>query len=196
MENGVEALHIAFGMLIFVLAISITISCFSSASQALRGIWNSRNLEEQFITDSDGHYLNYIKFDGGTREVGVETIIPMMYRAYREDFAIYFYNPDRTEFVLYKYKGEEINYIDLNQDEAKRATNNIATPAQFLDKILGKDIQADSTSLEKTHTEDSLYQTLSKMKFTEMLGWYYIEGNTDVAEVNKIKKRVIAYVVN
>ena len=79
MENGVEALKIAAGMLIFVLAITITISCFTSAIQALNRIFDMQNGDEYVtVKDEEGRdvYLNFVdfRFDSGTRKVGIETI--------------------------------------------------------------------------------------------------------------------------
>lgn len=63
MENGVEALKIAFGMMIFVLAVSITISSFTQATQAMHKIWEMQQADEAYITDAEGNYLNYVDFD-------------------------------------------------------------------------------------------------------------------------------------
>ena len=85
MENGVEALKIASAVLIFVLAITITISAFTKATQAINRIFSIQN-EDEYVTmvDENGeeYYLNFVRFvQGGTREVGIETIIPSSYRA-------------------------------------------------------------------------------------------------------------------
>lgn len=179
MENGVEALKLAAGMLIFVLAITITISAFTSATQALNRIFDMQDEEEYVMaTDENGnkYYMNFVRFDGGTREVGVETIIPSMYRAYKENYAIYFYNSDGTQFILDEDK-PEVNYIDLEKEvhtSAEAAIENI-------NKLLYK---------------KGLYEELKKSKFIEKLGEYYMNdtlGETEIAEVNKVKKRVIVY---
>lgn len=188
MENGVEALKIGASMLIFVLAITITISCFTSATQALNRIFDMHNGDEYVtVKDEDGneYYLNFVRFDGGTREVGVETIIPSIYRAYKENYSIYFYNSDETPMVLYeKENGEEVNYIDLEKEvypNAEKAIENV-------NKLLYE---------ESEQYSNGLYQELKSKTFIEKLGEYYIDdvtGETETAEVNKTKKRVIAYI--
>lgn len=178
MENGVEALKIGAGMLIFVLAITITISAFTTASQAINRIINSREAEE-YVKDADGNYINYVNFEGETRKVGVETIVPMMYRAYKENFAIYFYNEDGTEFTLYKKNDEDINYIDLEREVHASADSAIENIKQIL--------------------ENGLYETLAQNTFNEKLGEYYmndVSGETETSDVNKTKKRVIVYMKN
>ena len=62
MENGVQALKIAASVLIFVIAITIAISAFSSATQALNRIFNMQN-EDEYVTsiDKEGneYYYNF-----------------------------------------------------------------------------------------------------------------------------------------
>ena len=186
MENGIQALKIASGMLIFVIAITITISAFTSASQAINRIFAMKDSEE-YVTvigeDGKEHYLNYVDFraDGGTREVGVETIIPSIYRAYKENYAIYFYKSNGEPFILYEIeKGEEtieVNYIDLEKEVHPNAEKAIAS---INDLLYNK----------------GLYNHLKEEKFIEKLGEYYMDdltGETGTAEVNKTKKRVISY---
>ena len=179
MENGVEAIKMAFGIFIFVLAISISISCFGSAAQALQRIWQIQQSDESFVTDANGNYLNYIDFKigDGTREVGVETIVPTMYKAYKENFAIYFYKADGTKFDLNENDDKEINFIDLENE----VHANEEKAVEYLQSIL----------------ENGLYEKLANNTFIEKLGEYYqddISGTTETAEVNKTKKRVIAYI--
>lgn len=181
MENGVEALKIACGMIIFVLAISITISSFTQATHAIQKIWEIQQEDEAYITDSEGKYLNYINFDigKGNREVGVETIIPNMYRAYKENFAIYFFKSNGVDtFELYTNEnGDTINYVDL----------------------LGEEYSGPTVAVEQlgARLTEGLYEKLAGNTFIEYLGEYYqddLKGETNVAEVNKTKKRVIVYV--
>ncbi len=182
MENGVEALKLASSVLIFVIAITITISAFTMAVQALNRIFIAQDSIE-YVKDADGNYLNFVRFDGGTREVGVETIIPSIYRAYKENYTIYFYKENASgveePLVLYtKDNGEEVNYIDLVKEV-------YASPEKAIE------------SINKLLYEDGLYQRLQGKTFIEKLGEYYMDdvgGETSTAEVNKIKKRVIAYI--
>lgn len=138
MENGVDALKIAFGMIIFVLAISITISLFTTAIETLNRIWEVRQSEESYVTDADGNYLNYVNFNGGTRIVSAETIVPNMYRAYKENFAIYFYeNMSGEPFILYtNEEGQDINYIDLFQESLE---GKIEAPIEHLKDLLSSE---------------------------------------------------------
>ncbi len=185
MENGVEALKLASSVLIFVIAITITISAFTMATQALNRIFASQDADKyvQMVDDNgESYFLNFVRFDGGTREVGVETIIPSVYRAYKENYAIYFYNSDGTEFELYETKknGEtvKINYIDAEKESHD--------PDKLEDDIN-----------ELLYGDNGLYEKIKERTFIEKLGEYYMddaEGEAEgIAEVNKTKKRVITY---
>lgn len=182
MENGVQALKIAASVLIFVIAITIAISAFTSATQALNRIFNMRNEDEYVtVTDENGneYYLNFVRFNGGTRKVGVETIIPSIYRAYKENYAIYFFDSDNNPIDLDENGDKEINYIDLE----KEVYSSTEKAIEYINTLL---------------YDYGLYERLKDYgTFTEKLGEYYmndVEGETEIAEVNKIKKRVIVYI--
>lgn len=187
MENGVQAIKIAFGMLIFVLAVSITISAFTQASQAMQRIVEMRQADESFVTDAEGNFLNYVDFeiDAGTRKVTVETIVPNVYRAYKENFIICFWDKYGQPFELYRnneYRTEDnedgiINYVDLFGEL-------YSSPSDAIEQL-------------RLRLDDGLYEKLAGSTFTEYLGEYYqedVKGETETAEVNKTKKRVIVYV--
>ena len=190
MENSVEALNMAGNVLIFVIAITITISCFTSAIQSLNTIFDMQTADE-FVTDADGNFLNFVNFDGGTREVTVETIIPAIYRAYKENYSIYFYESNGDPLVLYEMeKGENtirVNYIDLEQEIY---SNSEAAIANLKDLLYGNKCALDP---------EGLYNYLQDKSFIEKQGEYYmddISGGENTAEVNKTKKRIITYTLN
>ena len=84
MENVAEAMKIAFGVLLFVVALTLSISCFSQANNSVTAIVNMRDRDTQILYDQ-------IKpSEGLTRIVGVETIVPTMYTALYENIDIFF----------------------------------------------------------------------------------------------------------
>lgn len=120
---------------------------------------------------------------GGNRIVSAETIIPNMYRAYKENFEIRFLQSDGSQFELYKKNvngtNQNINYVDL----VKEGYANEGEAIEHLNSIL----------------KNSLYEELAEETFIEYLGEYYMEdvaGDTTTADINKTKKRVIVYVQN
>lgn len=188
MENASEALYMAFGVLIFVLALSISVVGFSQARISLDTIVSDIEEEESFVTDENGNYINYINFDmasGGTRTVGVETVVSTMYRAYKENFKIYFYGIDSNakcglQFDENKETKEKIYYIDL-----ARQTIAPGREEEYINEILSEN-------------NNQFYKYLAGKKFTEKLGEYYQndeEETSEISDVNKTKKRIIIYIV-
>ena len=86
MENSLEALKMAFGMMVFVIALSVAmylITMASSTSQVLL-----------YSADKTNYYDNIEvrNADVTNRKVNVETIIPTLYRYFKENFAVQIYD--------------------------------------------------------------------------------------------------------
>lgn len=192
MENASQALIIAFSVLVFVGALSMTIVMFGNANEALSSIisYKDKTTEYTYVEPKE------------KRIVGIETIIPTMYRAYKENYRVVFKNKDGTDYVLYTISTTDgegkttttgVNYIDLNEEI-------YGTPDE-------------STNHLKSILEGGLYEKLENLEFTEEIGEYYMEDKTEkeakekaeaegkeyepteTAEVNKTKKRIITYTV-
>lgn len=97
MEDAVEALKMAFAVMVLVLGISVAIPAFSrligiskvvTASSDVTQIYNY----EDFVAD----------FDSRNRVVGLETIIPTLYKYYKENYTVVFLNTDGTPLPLYQ----------------------------------------------------------------------------------------------
>ena len=84
MENASEALMMAFGVLIFVLALTVAINAFSQA----------KAVSDVVIFTADE--TNYYDYQGAigkasqNRIVGLETIIPTLYKYYKENYTVLF----------------------------------------------------------------------------------------------------------
>lgn len=198
MENATEAMKMAFGVLMFVLALTISISCFSQARTAVDSIVTLRDRETQYTYVKPSATLN--------RTVGIDTVITTMYRAYKENFKIYFYNSYTSEeinepLVLYNYYDANgnvtpVNYVDLEKEILPNANEAI----KHLDILLGKrPSDRNSKYFEQFIHLDGIYEYLKNEKFLEVLGEYYQEDEaagteTEGAEINKTKKRIITYI--
>ena len=118
MENAVDSLKIAFGVLFFTVALSISISTFSNARRAIDGITTIKDKTQEYV------YLE--PSTTSNRDVGIETIIPALYKAYSENYRVEFWVKDSAgtekKLILYSrrnvearenWEWEEVNYIDL-----------------------------------------------------------------------------------
>lgn len=219
MENAADALKMAAAVLIFVLALSITISAFSEARQASDIIlrYNDREYEDIYIKETE------IKDSSGRliteRIVGMESIIPSIYKAYKENYKIVFDNPSNLtgrEIVLYRKRNatngtgtewEDKNYIDLENEsiaggeEQKRIfINAILYGKSFYSNSNDPDkwnkVKAEFKTLGIKFNDDGLYSKIKEKKYKESLGVYYQEevyGDSNMPDANKTKKRVITY---
>ena len=105
MENALDALWIAFAVLIFVMALTISIFMFSQVNNVSRIVISS--------TDTTNYY-QYSLADQNSRfrEVGLETIIPTLYKYYKEQFTIVFLDGTGTDVKpLYLYRSNIPNNI-------------------------------------------------------------------------------------
>ena len=82
MENAADALQMAAAVLIFVLALTIAINSFGQV----------RQVSQLIIGYNDREYdYTYVEDNGNTeRIVGLESIVPSIYKAYRENYKIVF----------------------------------------------------------------------------------------------------------
>lgn len=90
MDNAVDAIKMGFAMLVFVIAMTATIYLFNSATATTKVLL--------YAADKTNYYDNIeIKNeDIINRNVNIETIIPTLYRYYKENFAVQIYKKDGT----------------------------------------------------------------------------------------------------
>ena len=216
MENATDALHIAASVLIFVLALTISINAFGQARQTSQILveYNDREMEYTYVeenTDSSGNVLT-------ERIVGIESIMPSIYKAYRENYKIVFKNAETLlgdNDGLYKKRNsksgeyEPVFQIDLENESLAGEEQK----AEFLSIILYGDrkgnfynISNEFKNLGISLNNEGLYDKIYKSKFKENIGVYYQEeagvidddsdietSGSDVPEANKTEKRVITY---
>ncbi len=203
MENAADALKIAFAVMVFVLALSLSISCLSEANSAVQAV--------AFMRDRETNYTYVTPSSDLTRIVGVETVVTSMYKAYEENFQIRFYDSNNNPLVLY-YRTDNngnrikkdnadipVTYIDLKDENYANAEEAI-THLNFLlgnyrnynDTYYNKNVNLKkySNQIIKNDYPDGLYNFFAGKKFKENLGEYY-QGT----DSTKIKKRVITYTI-
>lgn len=201
-ENIADALKMAGSVLLFVMGLSIAILYFSQAREAIDVVLSYSDRESLTIEGDSRFY--YLSSENDTnRYVGKETIIPSIYRAYKENYKIVFLFPDG--YYLFKnLDGKEVTEIDL---ENQVLGSDLAS-RQFLDGIIygefeyEQDMTIDDweNKFQVTpNSEQQLYNYLTdkenNYKIKESLGTYYMEDVTgsQAQDVNKTKKRMITY---
>jgi len=202
MENAVEALKIAGAVLMFVLALTLSISSLSQANQSVSEIVNNYDKEAQY---------EYIKPSSSlTRVVGADAVVTTMYKADGSKLPIYYKtdsygeierdennNPIEVDYINLAKEGfsdftsaeTHLSMILAGKNRWKNQHDKDSDEYKMLDsKKYGKQFGGENGTL--VLYQEGFYEYLSKHTFIENLGEYY-QGN----DSTKIKKRVITYQV-
>ncbi len=202
MENAVEALKMAGSVLLFVMALSIAMLSFTQARTAIGTLVDYSDREYSTIEDDDRFY--YRKSTDTERYVGIDTIIPTIYRAFSESYKIVFETKrgendiakpgfPNTTYYLYKIKPEDRPVYKIDSIEE----NGISDKQDFLNGILyhkfdhsvgnfgeknSEGIIIGKTNRRELHTTglyEYLKDVVKEWKIKETLGTYYMEDRTD-----------------
>lgn len=216
MENAADALKMAAAVLIFVVALSISINAFGQVRLASRTILEYNDKEYNYT---------YVEDNGTTKRiVGIESIIPTIYKAYKENYKIIFDEDILGEDGLYQIdefgNKRAIYTIDLDQSTSEIALGYNRQKEQLLLAILygrncmniegNEEIYSNYSTYEDLKTafrnnnlgiylnDSGIYDTIKDIELEESVGVYYQDeaGETEessVPETNRIIKRVITY---
>lgn len=202
MENAADALKMAGAVLIFVLAISIAILSFGKVRETADIILDYKDRETMYI---DGNL--YYETTGTERQVGLETVLPTILRAYDENYKVVFVDSNGDPFTIYTKKLNDNTEIKVNKidSETNQYSANINVVAgdendkfEFLCGILYHRFktteQAFMNKFGVILNDKSLYEELNNQNIVikEYLGVYY-QDDSDIPEVNKTEKRIITY---
>ncbi len=197
MENATEALKMAAAVLVFVLALSITISAFGEARQSAQIVLEYKDRDY----DNDT-YLNY-NVKTTKRIVGAETIIPSIYKAYKENYKIVFKQVNGKGMELYK-KAKTINSTETipicSIDLQKDVLGSDEEKENFIKALLygskNTQIIEDFAKRGIILQNEDFYGKIKGKTFEESLGVYYqeeLEGQSNAPDANLTQKRVITY---
>ena len=84
MENAVDALKIAFAVFIFIVALSLVMYMFTQTRETADIVLASSDVTE---------FMDYVEVsdtDEEDRIVGLETIIPTLYKYFKENYTVIF----------------------------------------------------------------------------------------------------------
>ena len=189
MENASDALIMAGQVLIFIIALTVCISSFTTLRV---GIDSTIEQTEtiKFAKDSD-LYINFIKSrnDGSTRIVGAETVVSSMYRAIKEDFTMYLDLKDGTFNEVHSTLSDKIDVRNEDGDIIGSYKIVYDTNNKWIKITIANDANYRSNALLK----NGLYDIIKGKSFNEYLGEYQEETNEGVSSENKQTKRIITY---
>lgn len=190
MENAVEALKMAGFMLLFVIALSITMVTLTQAKTTADSLVQNQDRQEsyQYIELTEGETRSL------SRTVTLSDIIPTLYRYAQEDYAVQFYDANGPLNVYESgqiQNGVHVRKNDLDLDTEHWEENGVTRY---------EDWRGNNTKI-KQHVDDVvefLLTNYQNKEFDEKLGTIedYEESqdtNELVPDINKQYKRVITY---
>lgn len=163
MENAVDALKIAFGMLVFVIALTLAFMVFSQANQT--------STKMLFASDKTNYYSysDDVSNEDG-RIVGADVVISSLYRYYQESIVVRVCKTDgelieefntETDGGLSKKQRKEIvnNWIQTNKDNLTgtflETFDEVKKSGHYITEDDGSEltIQSGQTSIYITYTK-------------------------------------------
>ncbi len=184
MENAVDALKMAFAVFAFVMALTTAMLAFTQARETSEQVF--------YMTDKTNFYEYYDDSkETETRIVSAETIIPTLYRYYKEDFNVVILNNLGDRIAVYNLE-EEIKTHDTDPKGPKDypwvGNPNVDTKLR-IDYDLGRtgDTKGDKwINNEKYHPAmgGKLREYLENHKFKE----YFLEQRYSGKEVHSTDK--------
>ncbi len=194
MENASDALIMAGQILVFILALTVCISSFTTVRVEVNRIVGE-NEEIRMAKDGD-EYINFIesKNNSSTRVVESETVVSSMYRAIKENYVIYIKFKDTSSINSIK-SNQYITTMQAKVDSKVMDSNNqpIIKANDILIKItIGIDSNQEVDKILKESGGGNLFNIMRTKSFNEYLGEY--QKNSTVTTENKEVYRIITYV--
>ena len=190
-DNAVNALKIVFAVLVFVIAISISMRVFSQAKAVSDEVF--------YMTDKTNFY-DYTSGDNSPdgRIVSGETIIQTLYRYYKENFNVII--KDINGYVLWEFNLEkEIKDYSTNYKNAPWVGNaNIDTKLRVDVEVSGKPQTINNVLYSGQQIGTGIYDLVKKKKlFKETFKEIRYSGkeitvgdNGEIAEVGEEENQI------
>ena len=191
MENAVEALKMAGFMLLFIIALSITMITLTQAKTTADSLVKNQDRQQSY---------QYIEVTGDlskslSRTVTIADIIPTLYRYAQEDYAVQFYTSSGSPLYIYE-SGQIKNGVPVKKNDLDLDTEHWIENGE----TRYEDWRGNTTKI-KQHVDDVVEYLLANYKnsnFEEKLGTTedYEESqdtNELVPDINKQYKRIITY---
>lgn len=191
MENAVEALKMAGFMLLFIIALSITMITLTQAKTTSDSLVKNQDRQQSY---------QYIEVTGDlskslSRTVTLADIIPTLYRYAQEDYAVQFYTSSGSPLYIYE-SGQIKNGVPVKKNDLDLDTEHWIENGE----TRYEDWRGNTTKI-KQHVDDVVEYLLANYKnsnFEEKLGTTedYEESqdtNELVPDINKQYKRIITY---
>ena len=154
MENAVEALKMGFAVLVLIAALSLAIYSFTKVRETTDAITSQADIKEYYQQLSLGDTGVSSNNALSSRIVGVETVIPTLYRYYKENYTILFYvgyNYNEDNGTFSSIVPMTLYYSEANKSYLQNSTltvDSISSNGNDDGAIYGFDIQDEQIRRE------------------------------------------------
>lgn len=195
MENASDALIMAGQVLVFIIALTVCISSFTTVRAEINRLVGEN---EEIRMAKDGEtYINFMESQkkSSARVVGSDAVVASMYRAIKEDYVIYI---KLKEDVFNDIAFVNNPYIKIMQATTDSRTTDssekpiIETGNKLIKITIGSDTNQNINQVLKSDDGGKLFEIIRNMQFNEYLGEY--QNASDVQSENKEVYRIITYV--
>lgn len=196
MENAVDALKLGAFVMIFVIALSVSITAFSEARIASSTLLDYRDREASLGQDD----YWYSTETGQQRKVGLETVIPTIYRSYNDaSIKVVFLDRNSNEMTLYTTNDGSVKHNVIGRIYTNNKHINIGDEKQFIERIIYGKENESTKELIRLKSISGFDDYISKYNtFIEYSGMYINgeeDGKSSMPTANKETIRVITFQV-
>ena len=179
MDNAVDALKIAFAVLVFVMAITVSITAFDQAKATSDEVFymaDKTNFYE-YPSEEEQKQNQKLKLEEG-RIVSIETIIPTLYRYYKENFNVTINNVEGKPICTFNLEKEIQEYSKNYKNAPWLGNANVDTKLRVDVEITGKKVEINGTMDYKNCPQipDGLLAYAKGKKFRETFKEYRYSG--------------------
>ena len=199
MENAVDALKMAFAVLVFIGALSLAMYSFTmvrQTSDAITSEADQRQYYQQLSLDEvgDNSGMSQSALASSSRIVGVETVIPTLYRYAQEEITILFYRGtgfDETTGEFENIDPMPIYYTETDSKYLENSLLNIESSVPEKRAICGFDSTDESARREPwmASTERNLRFIQAFIYGTETEEYQTSQTNSRTNNINSFETR-------
>lgn len=183
MENAVDAIKMAFGLLVFAIAVMLTFSVIGQARTTSDAVL-AMNDKTEFYDYATAEDYNAIE----NRIVGFETLLPTIHRYAKEQYSVTIFNTDGKPIVRYDLYTEgfmanwnEIlkrkNYSDSN---AINQYNEVKERLDQVQYVVNKDLNTNVNIMD--YIDSSLYKGKTDVNTINIVSPWMGDPENDTVE--------------
>lgn len=183
MENAVDALKVAFGVLVFAIAITLTFSVIGQA-RATSDVIFKLNDKMEYYEYATAEDYNAVE----NRIVNLETLLPTIHRYAKEQYAVTIFDTNGVPIVRYDlytegFMGnwnEVIKKVGLGDPDAIRTYNEVKERLDQVQYIVNRELGTNVNMMEQLQT--NLYRGTSRVSSVNIVAPWMGEPDTDTQD--------------